>query len=145
LLDEDCDRARRADCIAKTTHRNKIAWQQLSSRFADGESVVANDVVIAIPFTVLRRADIKVKLPATLRRFIQEAQLGANEKILAGFNQRVRRQPNGFTQTISSDLGFSHCWDASQRQPECVDAELTLFLGSDQIGGIQPGNAQTQG
>ena len=44
--------------------------------FADKQYVDTDYVIIAIPFTVLRTVDIRVDLPPTLQRFINEVNLG---------------------------------------------------------------------
>ena len=113
--------------------------------FATGESVDADYVILAIPFTLLRKVDIKVKLPNTLLQFIREGQLGANEKILAGFNQKVWRQSNGFVKSLSADLGFAQAWDGSQRQTDRPEGEFTFFFGGNQVSTIQGRSTQAQG
>jgi len=57
--------------------------------------------------TVLRDVKIQVDLPKRLRRFINEASLGSNEKLYAGFEQKVWRRENGFVQEVWTDLEFS--------------------------------------
>jgi monoamine oxidase len=100
---------------------------------------------LAIPFTVLRQVDLQVDLPETLRRFIAEVDLGANEKILAGFQGRIWRQADGFVKEVWTDLGFSEAWEDTQRQPDSQEAALTFFFGGDEVEAIQPGSASAQG
>lgn len=100
--------------------------------FADNSGVLADVVIIAIPFPVLDGIDIQAPLPKQLRRFIKEAKLGANEKVIAGFADRFWRSPNGFTDAAWSDLGFSEVWDETERQPDRDDGALNFFLGGDQ-------------
>jgi monoamine oxidase len=113
--------------------------------FVGGEVVEADYVILAIPFTALRDVDLHVDLPEPLRRFIDEVDLGANEKILAGFQARVWRQEEGFVQEVWTDLGFSVAWEDTQRQPDSQEAALTFFFGGDEVGVMQPGTAQAQG
>jgi monoamine oxidase len=113
--------------------------------FADNSTVNADYVIIAIPFKVLRRVDIRVNLPATLRKFINEVDLGRSEKITAGFNQKVWRRNTGFVTELWTDLGFAEAWDDTQRQTDRNDGALTFFFGGNEINAIQPGNASTQG
>jgi len=113
--------------------------------FADGSVVNADYVIIAIPFTVLRTVNLQVSLPDTLRQFIHEADLGANEKLFAGFDQKIWRQPNGFVVDSWTDLGFSSTWDETQRQPNRDDGALTFYFGGDEVKALQSGNAETQG
>lgn len=107
--------------------------------------VDADYVIIAIPFTVLRDVDIQVNLPQELRRFINEVDLGLNEKIFAGFAQRVWRQRNKFIQDVWTDIGFSEAWDETQRQPERVDGAITFYFGGDEVEAIQSGSAKSRG
>ncbi|MGH9199189.1 MAG: FAD-dependent oxidoreductase, partial [Acidimicrobiia bacterium] len=64
--------------------------------FATGETVAADFVILTIPFPVLRDVVLDVPLPKRLRRFIREFELGRNEKLIAGFDERAWRQPEGF-------------------------------------------------
>ncbi|NJN59433.1 MAG: NAD(P)-binding protein [Leptolyngbyaceae cyanobacterium SL_5_9] len=92
----------------------------------------ADYVILALPFTALRRVNIQVNLPSTLRRFINEVNLGRNEKLFAGFDRRVWLQDQGFTLDAWTDLGFSSVWEEIQHQPEQTEASLTFFLGGDE-------------
>ncbi|MBK8814751.1 MAG: FAD-dependent oxidoreductase [Methylococcaceae bacterium] len=100
--------------------------------FSDHSIVFADLVIIAIPFPVLDKVKINAPLPKLLRRFIKEAELGSNEKVIAGFSKRFWRQANGFTDAAWSDLGFSEVWDETQRQSDRQDGALNFFLGGDQ-------------
>jgi monoamine oxidase len=100
--------------------------------FGNGIVTEANYVILALPFTALRRVNVQVNLPSTLRRFINEANLGKNEKLFAGFDRRVWLQNRGFTLDAWADLGFSSMWEETQRQPEQPEASLTFFLGGDE-------------
>jgi monoamine oxidase len=82
--------------------------------FANQSTVDADIVIIAIPFPVLNGVLMHVKLPDLLRRFINEAKLGSNEKVIGSFTSRFWRQMSGFTNAAWSDLGFSEVWDATQ-------------------------------
>jgi monoamine oxidase len=125
----------------------KITSQESGFRlaFVGGEVVEADYVILAIPFTVLRDVDLEVDLPETLRRFIDEVDLGANEKILAGFRERVWRQEAGFVNELWTDLGFSVTWEDTQRQPKSQEAALTFFFGGDEVEAIRQGSARGQG
>ena len=100
--------------------------------FSNHVTVTADIVIIAIPFPVLSGIKLEVPLPKLLRRFIDEAKLGSNEKFIAGFARRVWRQPQGFTDAAWTDLGFTSVWDETQRQSARVDGALNFFLGGEQ-------------
>lgn len=113
--------------------------------FTDNSRVEADYVIMAIPFQLLRKVDVRVNLPATLRRFINEVDLGNNDKIFAGFNQKVWQQNNGFVGEAWTDLGFAGAWDETQRQPDRTDGALTFFFGGNEVKAIQSGNVTAQG
>ena len=100
--------------------------------FANGGQAYADYVILAMPFSVLRHVELGISLPTTLRQFINELDLGRNEKVQGGFAQRVWRQ-QGFSLEAWTDLGFSEAWDGSQRQPDHQDGVLSYFLGGDEV------------
>jgi monoamine oxidase len=89
----------------------------------------ADMVVLALPFTVLRQLDVRVKLPDTKRKAIKELGYGTNAKLIAGFSRRVwdESQSTGYTFT---DLEFQCCWETSRGQPGS-HAILTNFAGGN--------------
>ncbi len=101
-------------------------------KFADTTTVDADIVIIAIPFPVLSKIALDVPLPKLLRQFIDEAKLGSNEKLIAGFSKRFWRKPGGFSLSAWSDSAYSEVWDETQRQAERKDGALNFFLGGDQ-------------
>lgn len=114
-------------------------------RFASGQTVEADFVILTLPFPVLREVTLDVRLPQRLRRFIAEVGLGHNEKLLAGFSARVWRQEQGFVREAWADLGFDEAWDETQRQPQRSDGALVFFFGGDYADAIQSGTARSQG
>lgn len=105
--------------------------------FQDTSIVNADFVILAIPFTVLRHVDLQVELPETLKRFIAESSLGRNEKVLAGFRNRIWRQEQGFVGESWSNLGFSQVWEDTQRQSDRPEGVLTFYLGGDEVAAVQ--------
>jgi monoamine oxidase len=101
--------------------------------FSDRSIVDADYVIIAIPVSVLRHLDFQVELEPKFKRFMQEVNLGKNDKVIAGFDNRVWLQKEGFTETVWSDLGFCQAWDDTQRQPEQQNSALTFFLGGNEV------------
>jgi monoamine oxidase len=113
--------------------------------FANQAVVDADYVIISIPFTLLRAVELQVVLPPTLSKFIQEGDLGANDKLFAGFSQKVWRKPNGFVGEIWTDLGFAEAWDETERQTNRKDGALNFFLGGNQVKILESGSVQTVG
>ncbi len=89
----------------------------------------ADMVVLAVPFTILRQLDVRVKLPDAKRKAIKELGYGTNAKLIAGFSRRVweESQSTGYTFT---DLEFQCCWETSRGQPGS-HAILTNFAGGN--------------
>lgn len=100
--------------------------------FADGSTAEADIVIITAPFPALRKVKLELALPELFRQFIAEAGLGANEKLIAGFNERFWHGPQGFSLAAWTDFGFSEVWDETQRQPQRRDGALNFFLGGNQ-------------
>ncbi len=113
--------------------------------FGTGLVVDADYVILALPFTALRLVDFRVELPETLNRFIQEVNLGRNEKLFAGFDQRVWHQDAGFVLDAWTDLGYSSIWEETHRQPEQSQGSLTFFLGGDEASLAHRYPVQAQG
>jgi monoamine oxidase len=107
-------------------------------------AVEADYVILALPFPALRRVELAVELPPTLRQFIAEGGPGHNEKIFAGCTHRPWLQPRGFTGGAWSDLGYSGLWDDTQRQRERHEGVLTFFLGGDEVAHSE-GQVQQRG
>lgn len=113
--------------------------------FANQSTADADYVISAIPFTLLRTVELQVDLPPVLSRFIKEGDLGANDKLFAGFSQRVWRKPDGFVGELWTDLGFAEVWDETQRQANRKDGALNFFLGGNQVKALETGSIQTVG
>ncbi|MBD2462466.1 FAD-dependent oxidoreductase [Oscillatoria sp. FACHB-1407] len=113
--------------------------------FGNGSTVSADYVILAIPFPLLRQVNLQVNLPATLRRCIQEVNLGSNEKLFAGFHNKIWRQENGFAGEAWSDLGFSATWDDTDRQGDRPEGVLTFYLGGDEVAATRTGLIDWQG
>ena len=102
--------------------------------FEDRQTIKADYVILAIPFTVLRQIPLDTPLPENMRQFIDTVDLGANEKIIAGFKEKIWRNTNGFSCEAWTDLGFPEVWDATQSQFEHKDGALTFYLGGNEVG-----------
>lgn len=101
--------------------------------FTDNQIVEADWVILALPISNLKKIDIQVDLPAQMRRYLEEVNLGNNDKLIAGFNQRIWLQSEGFSQEIWTDLGFSAAWNETQRQTEITEGALTFFYGGQEV------------
>lgn len=112
---------------------------QYQLKFSDNTETSADLLIITIPFSALRQVKLgtALNIDAAFIRFIHEANLGSNEKVIADFSQRFWRQPNGFSLSVWSDLGFTEVWDGSLHQPLRSDGVLNFFLGGDQARALR--------
>ena len=98
----------------------------------DGASreVHARHVVLALPFTLLRKVALDVELPAAKQRAIRGLAYGSNAKLMIGYDRRVWRDHGGNGASVS-DLGYQTSWDTSRKQAGRAGV-LTNFTGGDQ-------------
>jgi len=89
--------------------------------------ILADQLVLALPFTVLRRIGIDVDLPARKRRAIAELGYGTNAKVLCGYSARAWNAA-GMTGITYADLPYQSSWDASRHQPG-AGGVITAFGG----------------
>jgi monoamine oxidase len=102
--------------------------------FADGETVAADRVILALPPTLLREVRIEGSLPADWRALIAEARLGRNEKLIVGYDEiGPWRRRIGFGGAVWSGHDFSAIWDAVSLAPAQGPGALCYFLGGAQV------------
>jgi monoamine oxidase len=102
----------------------------LSFSRADGatETVVAEHVVFALPFTILRELGLDVTLSDEKRSIIDELGYGTNTKIMGAFRTRLWLTEHDSTGSVTSDATFQQLWDTSIGQ-DGTGGILTNFLG----------------
>lgn len=99
--------------------------------------VVADQLVLALPFTLLREVALDLELPEVKRRAIAELGYGTNAKLMVGFDSRPWRTEHAANGSVLSDLPFQLCWETSRKQPGAAGV-LTNFTGGRhglEIGG----------
>ncbi|MBK6290966.1 MAG: FAD-dependent oxidoreductase [Ignavibacteria bacterium] len=89
--------------------------------------VLADHVVLAIPFTMLRDVEMDVDLPEIKKRAINELRYGSNGKILMGFEEPFW-QADGNSGSILTDLPLQLVWDNTYLQ-QVKGAGLTMYYG----------------
>ncbi|WP_153801231.1 flavin monoamine oxidase family protein [Foetidibacter luteolus] len=98
---------------------------------ANGETinVMADYVVLAIPFSVLRKISFDVDMPAEKRKCIDELGYGNSCKFVMGVSSKPWRneQKQGYT---FNDLSFGCGWDSSHMQTK-QQGSFTVFGGGD--------------
>ena len=102
--------------------------------------IKADILVLALPFTILRQLEVRVKLPEAKRKAIHELGYGTNAKLIAGFSRRVwdEARSTGYTFT---DLEFQCCWETSRGQGG-THAILTNFAGGKLGQHLNEGDVQ---
>lgn len=111
----------------------RLSLQRDSGR----EEVLADVVILTVPFTLLRTIDLRVELPPQKRRAIEELGYGANTKVFLGFEARVWRH-RGLSGNFFSDGRVQCGWDNSRAQ-DPLHGGLTMYFGghaSKQAGGM---------
>ena len=111
-------------------------------RGAASREVRARQVVLALPFTLLRQVKIDVELPAAKRRAIAEARYGTNAKLMIGFGSRPWRS-QGSNGSTFTDLPLQTTWETSRLQPG-ASGILTNFTGGRHGVEIGFGTAREQ-
>lgn len=77
----------------------------------------ADHVVLALPFSVLRKVTLNVPLTDLKRQIIEELGYGTNAKVMGQFETRVWRDDHQKSGTLTSDLPLQQAWDSSLGQP----------------------------
>lgn len=104
--------------------RYRLSFQRRSGSF----EVAAERVILALPFTLLRRVDLDLDLPAVKRAAIRDLGYGTNAKLMVGFEERVWRTEYRRNGSVVTDLPFQLTWETSRKQPG-RSGVLTNFTG----------------
>jgi monoamine oxidase len=116
-------------CVLEALRQNADGRYVLSfKRGAGAMEVRARRVVLAVPFTTLRRVRIDVDMPPAKRRAIAELRYGTNAKLMIGFNERVWRTRDRSSGSTYSDLPLQTTWETSRMQPGTAGI-ITNFVG----------------
>lgn len=106
------------------------------------ETLVASQVLLALPFTLLRDVRLNVEMPAAKREAIRELGYGTNAKLMVGFTERFWRQA-GANGSVLTDLPFQLTWETSRGQ-EGRAGILTNFTGGAHGIAVGQGTAAAQ-
>jgi len=110
----------------------------------DGASreVRAKQVVLALPFTLLRKVALGVELPAAKQRAIGGLAYGTNAKLMIGYDRRAWRDQGGNGASMS-DLAYQSSWETSRKQAGRAGV-LTNFTGGEHGVAIGRGTPREQ-
>lgn len=112
---------------------------------ADGTSfeVEADHVVLALPFTLLRKVDLSdLELTDLKREIIAELGYGTNAKVMGHFNERPWWDMHDESGLLTTDLGVQQGWDTTIGQTEVSGGVWTNFLGGEQGTASGAGTAE---
>jgi monoamine oxidase len=109
---------------------------------AASHDVDARQVVLALPFTLLRQVRIDAPLAPAKRRAIDTLAYGSNAKLMIGFERRTWRA-HGANGALMSDLPLQTTWDTSRKQDGSGGA-LTNFTGGRHGLALGQGSARAQ-
>jgi monoamine oxidase len=104
------------------------------------EPVHADHVVLAIPFSVVRRVELALAVSEEKQQIIAELGYGTNAKVMGAFSERVWRTRHDTEGSVTSDTAFEQVWDSSIGQAG-DHGILTNFLGGDAgvaVGLLEP-------
>lgn len=109
---------------------------------AASREVRADQVVLALPFTLLRTVRMQVELPPRKQRAIAGLAYGTNAKLMIGFEHR-RWRDHAANGASMSDLAYQTTWDTSRKQAGGAGA-LTNFTGGRHGAALGQGTPKQQ-
>lgn len=74
-------------------------------------------IVLTVPFTVLRQIEMAVDMPPIKQRAIAELGYGTATKLAIPFHDRIWRTRYGSTMTIYTDKEFQNAWESARYAP----------------------------
>ena len=124
----------RLDAITQTADG---AFKLSVRRDATSRDVLADRVVMALPFTKLREVQVDVDLPAVKKKAIAELGYGTNAKLMVGFSERTWRTTGKSNGSVLTDLPFQLSWESTRLQPG--KAGIMVAYGGGKHG-VEMGN-----
>jgi len=122
--------------------RSGAAGHILSFRHGGAtRDVVAKQVILALPFTLLREVRIDAELPPAKRRAIDTLTYGTNAKLMIGYDRRLWREAYDANGASMSDLAYQTTWETTRKQAG-TGGVLTNFTGGRH--GIDVGQGTTR-
>lgn len=112
------------------SHLSLTPDQRYEIGFQNGEKVMADIVIVTIPFTKLREVVLDIPLQERKQRAIAELGYGNSAKLILGFDKRIWNDA-GYAGSTISDLPFVSGWDSSVGQAG-VTGSLTHFSGGSE-------------
>ena len=126
---------RMSEAIEDYIHYNhfctRIQYQdkQFEVMFSSGQKHYAKYLLVAIPFTALRKIDLALPLPKEKRNVINELQYGTNSKIIFGVDGAIWKKMGRSGYLFSSKI--QNGWDSSIAAQPRSKASYTIFQGGE--------------
>ncbi|HET6513319.1 MAG TPA: FAD-dependent oxidoreductase [Candidatus Kapabacteria bacterium] len=98
---------------------------------AGSKPVIADIVVMAIPFSMLRDVEIKVELPPDKIHAISSLGYGSNTKVILGMQNQDGQAPwekSGYNGALYTDMAIQSGWDSAPMQ-SAEHASYTVYHG----------------
>lgn len=99
-------------------------------RGGSSSDVLADHVILALPFTLLREVDLDLPLPPVKERAIRELGYGTNAKLMVEFKERLWRTKGRSNGSIATDLPFQLSWETTRLVPG-ASGILVNFTGGE--------------
>ena len=104
----------------------------------------ADFVILALPFTRLRRVDIGLAMPQVKWDCIHKMSYGMNAKLMLGMKSHFWRK-QGYTGLVYSDNGVANGWDNAQLQTNTdAAAGLSILFGGQSCHEVGKGSPESQ-
>lgn len=114
----------------------------LRTEAGEERTELADRVVFALPYTLLRTCELSgLSLSPLKRQIIEELGHGFNTKVMVGFPRRLWAEDHASSGTVTADLDFQQAWDSAIGQPG-PGGILTLFSGGEEALAAGEGTAQ---
>ena len=138
------DDAIQSGCVLESIRQSADGRYILSfKRGSAAFEASASRIVLAMPFTTLRRVKLDLELPAAKRLAINELGYGTNAKLMIGFNERIWRTRHSLGGATYSDLPVQTTWETSRMQAGAAGI-LTNFVGGKHGVEIGSGSPKEQ-
>ena len=129
--------------LTALAERGDGTWAVTVTAGSKVSTVVADRVILALPFSLLRQVDLsKAHFPAQKLKAITELPMGTNSKLHLQFGRRLWYDLacNGATY---ADTGFQSTWEVSRGQPG-TSGILVDYTGGTIGNGFGPSTTPTQ-
>ncbi|RYZ08128.1 MAG: FAD-dependent oxidoreductase [Myxococcales bacterium] len=118
-----------------------LTLEVVSTKSGEKRELTFDYVVLALPFSVLRKVRIEAPISETKQQIIDELGYGTNAKVMGQFEARVWREEHQKSGSATTDLPLQQTWDSSIGQPG-ERGILTNFLGGQ--AGVDVGEGEPE-